>query len=190
MYDGYSATAGLSAHEIHTVRRILGIDPGSVVTGYGIIDSDGMRHQYCDCGCIRLPSTAFPERLRIIFESLQQIISTYQPQEVVIEQVFVSRNPASALKLGQARGAAICAAVTCGLPVAEYTPREVKLAVVGGGGADKAQVQHMVRVLLSLTRTPQPDAADALAMALCHSHTQRGRQRLEIQSGNRRGSSG
>lgn len=160
------------------MSRILGIDPGSRITGYGIIESHGSRHIHCDSGCIRLPSTNFPERLRLIFEALSEIIESYRPEEVAIEQVFVNRNPASALKLGQARGAAICAAVTCRLSVAEYSPREVKLAVVGSGAADKVQVQHMVRLLLGLEETPSPDAADALGVALCHSHTRAGLARL------------
>ncbi len=160
------------------MSRILGIDPGSRITGYGIIEAQGARHAHCDSGSIRLPSTAFPERLRLIFERLTEIIDRYRPQEVAIEQVFVNRNPGSALKLGQARGAAICAAVTAGLKVAEYSPREVKLAVVGGGGADKVQVQHMVKLLLGLDEIPAPDAADALGVALCHSHTRAGLIRL------------
>ncbi len=160
------------------MSRILGIDPGSRITGYGIIESKGAGHAHCDSGCIRLPSTGFPERLRLIFETLTDIIDTYRPEEVAIEQVFVNRNPGSALKLGQARGAAICAAVTSGLRVAEYSPREVKLAVVGGGGADKVQVQHMVKLLLGLDAMPSPDAADALGVALCHSHTRVGLMRI------------
>jgi crossover junction endodeoxyribonuclease RuvC len=160
--------------------RILGIDPGSRITGYGIIETQGSRHTHCINGCIRLPSTNFPERLRLIFEALSEIIEIHQPHEVAIEQVFVNRNPAAALKLGQARGAAICAAVTRRLSVAEYSPREVKLAVVGSGAADKVQVQHMVRVLLSLDTTPTPDAADALGIALCHSHTRAGLARLGV----------
>jgi crossover junction endodeoxyribonuclease RuvC len=163
--------------------RILGIDPGSVVTGYGLIDSDGIRHRYCDSGSIRLPATGFPERLRMIFESLGEIIDRWAPTEVAVEQVFVNRYPGSALKLGQARGAAICAVVTRHLPVAEYTPREVKLAVVGTGGADKAQVQHMVKVLLSLERAPSVDAADALGVALCHGNTRQGLRRMGLAAG-------
>ncbi len=159
--------------------RILGIDPGSQTTGYGVIDTQGSRNTHCDSGCIRLPVTDFPERLRLIFEALGEIIDRCQPDEVAVEQVFVNRNPAAALKLGQARGAAICAAVTRGLRVAEYTPREVKLAIVGGGAADKVQVQHMVKVLLRLDEIPPTDAADALGIALCHSHTRAGLARRQ-----------
>jgi crossover junction endodeoxyribonuclease RuvC len=169
------------------LARILGIDPGSQITGYGVIDGDGIRNRYLDCGSIRLPMAPFPERLRLIFEGIAEIIKTHRPDEVAIEQVFVSRNPNSALKLGQARGAAICAAVTRGLPVSEYTPREVKLAVVGGGGADKEQVQHMVCVLLGLNARPQSDAADALGIALCHSHTGHSLQRMGLAAGTRMG---
>jgi len=165
------------------LARILGIDPGSRITGYGVIDGDGIRNRYLDCGSIRLPALPFPERLRLIFDGIGEIIETHRPAEVAIEQVFVNRNPGSALKLGQARGAAICAAVTRGLPVAEYSPREVKLAVVGGGGADKEQVQHMVCVLLGLSDRPQSDAADALGIALCHSHTGHGLQRMGLAAG-------
>jgi len=158
--------------------RILGIDPGSLVTGYGVVDSDGNRHRYCASGSIRVPALDFPARLKVIFESLGEVLDHWSPTEVAVEQVFVNRNPGSALKLGQARGAAICAAVTRQLPVAEYTPRAVKLAVVGTGGADKQQVQHMVKVLLSLDVTPSFDAADALGVALCHGHTRLGLSRL------------
>lgn len=169
------------------MARILGIDPGSQITGYGVIDGDGIRNRYLDCGSIRLPAVPFPERLRLIFDAIGEIIETHRPSEVAIEQVFVNRNPGSALKLGQARGAAICAAVTRGLTVAEYSPREVKLAVVGGGAADKEQVQHMVCVLLDLNRRPQSDAADALGIALCHSHTGHSLQRMGLPAGARIG---
>lgn len=114
-----------------------------------------------------------PERLKTIFESLGQLIQTYNPDEMAIEQVFMAKNAGSALKLGQARGAAIVAAVSQGLPVAEYEARKVKQSVVGTGAADKHQVQHMVKALLGLSQTPQEDAADALAIALCHASTQR-----------------
>lgn len=141
------------------------------MTGFGVIDCQGSRTVYRDSGVIKLPSLSFPERLRIIFDGIAEAIDRNQPDEVAVEQVFVQRNPGSALKLGQARGAAICAAVVRDLPVAEYTPASVKQAIVGGGRADKVQVQHMVRVLLGLQTTPQADAADALAVALCHAHT-------------------
>jgi crossover junction endodeoxyribonuclease RuvC len=150
--------------------RILGIDPGSRITGYGVIDSDGVRSAVVESGCLRLDDGDFPDRLGRIFDGLRAVLERHGPREVAIEQVFVAHNAQSALKLGQARGAAICAAVTAGLPVFEYTPRAVKLAVVGNGGAEKAQVQHMVRHLLGLEGQLAADAADALAVALGHAH--------------------
>lgn len=153
------------------MTRILGIDPGSQITGYGIIETDGGRHTHIVSGCVRAKADTLPERLKIIFDAVRELVTEYHPQEMAVEQVFVNRNVDSALKLGQARGAAICGAVMDDIPVAEYTPREIKLAIVGRGGADKTQVQHMVTVLLNLSETPQADAADALAVALCHSHT-------------------
>ena len=161
-----------------TTRRILGIDPGSRITGIGIIDTDGRRNQHVFSTCLRLGDAFFPERLGTIFSELTRIIREYQPIEMAIESVFVSNNPASALKLGQARGAAICAGVVAGLPVAEYSPKEVKQATVGKGGADKAQVQHMVKLLLSLQGRLQVDTADALAVALCHAHASHLQHRL------------
>jgi len=161
-----------------TTRRILGIDPGSRITGIGIIDTDGRRNQHVFSTCLRLGDASFPARLGTIFSELTRIIREYQPLEMAIESVFVSNNPASALKLGQARGAAICAGVIAGLPVAEYSPKEVKQATVGKGGADKAQVQHMVKLLLSLQGRLQVDTADALAVALCHAHASHLQQRL------------
>ncbi len=158
--------------------RILGIDPGSRVTGYGVIDSDGRRSRYVADGCIRLGSVALAERLGLIYRGVLAVVDRYAPEAVAVEEVFVSRNPSSALKLGHARGAAICAGVSRSLPVAEYSARAVKLAVVGQGGAEKAQVQHMVCRLLGLSEAPAEDAADALAVALCHAHTQATRARL------------
>jgi crossover junction endodeoxyribonuclease RuvC len=149
---------------------ILGIDPGSRVTGYGIIDTDGKRNQYLACGCVRTKDVVLALRLQTIFQGIQEIINQFQPDECAIEKVFMHRNADSALKLGQARGAAICAAAISGLPVTEYTPTAIKLSVVGNGHAQKQQVQHMMRVLLGLTGTPSPDAADALAAAMCHAH--------------------
>jgi len=159
--------------------RILGIDPGSRFTGFGIIDALGDRAEAVHHGVIRTGAGAFMERLGIIFADLRDLIQEYQPAEVAVETVFVSHNPASALKLGQARGAAVCAAISMGLPVAEYSPRSVKQAIVGRGGADKVQVQHMVGVLLQLRETPAEDAADALAVALCHHHTQQTFNRMQ-----------
>jgi crossover junction endodeoxyribonuclease RuvC len=154
------------------MNRVLGIDPGSNITGYGLVESDGSRSRYIICGAIRTPSgKPMAERLKTIFESTKALITEYRPDEVAIEQVFMHRNADAALKLGQARGAAICAAATSDLVVNEYAPRAVKLAVVGHGGAAKEQVQHMVCALLNLTERPQVDAADALAIALCHIHT-------------------
>ncbi|RFA31355.1 crossover junction endodeoxyribonuclease RuvC [Alkalilimnicola ehrlichii] len=152
------------------MQRILGIDPGSRITGYGIIDVSSGTPRYVTSGTIRTEGKAFPERLKQIYEQLSELLHAYQPEQSAIEEVFVHRNPNSALKLGQARGAAICACVVAGLPVAEYTPREIKQAVVGGGGAGKDQVQYMVRALLRLNGNLQVDASDALAIALCHSH--------------------
>jgi len=159
--------------------RILGIDPGSRFTGYGVIDVEGDRARLVRQGVIRTGAGEFAERLGVIFEGLRDLIAECRPTEVAIENVFVSRNASSALKLGQARGAAICAAISQGLPVSEYSPRSVKQAIVGRGGADKVQVQHMVCVLLQLDQSPAEDAADALAVALCHQHTQQTAQRMQ-----------
>ena len=159
--------------------RLLGIDPGSRITGYGILDMDGPRSRYIASGCIQTDSDRpLPERLKTIFEGVAGVIRTYQPAEVAVEQVFMHRNPDSALKLGQARGAAICAVVVAGLPVSEYAPRAIKQAVVGGGAAEKSQVQRMVALLLNLPEPPQADAADALAVAICHGHTRQTLQRF------------
>ena len=151
--------------------RILGIDPGSRKTGYGLIDVERGRARYVASGVIRIPEGALPERLKLIFDAVSQIAGQYQPQQMAIESVFMAKSAGSALKLGQARGAAIVAATNAGLPVAEYEARKVKQAVVGTGAADKLQVQHMVKTLLALPAAPQEDAADALAVALCHMHT-------------------
>jgi crossover junction endodeoxyribonuclease RuvC len=152
------------------MERILGIDPGSRITGFGIIEIQRRQAVYIGSGCIRMQSKSMPSRLAEIYTGLNQIIEQYEPTVSAIEQVFMYRNAASALKLGQARGVAIVACVQGGLLVHEYAPTQIKLAVVGKGHADKTQVQHMVKVLLSLSNTPQADAADALAVALCHAH--------------------
>lgn len=152
------------------MRRILGIDPGSRVTGFGIIESNGIRSSYIASGCIRLEGEDFPARLGQIFREVTALLERYQPEEMAIEQVFVAKNASSALKLGQARGAAICACVVAGLPVAEYTPRAVKQSVVGTGRAEKEQVQHMVAQILKLQQKLASDEADALAIALSHGH--------------------
>ena len=159
--------------------RILGIDPGSRFTGYGIIDVRGDRATAVHFGVIKTGNGEFPERLGIIFRGIRDLVLEHRPTDVAVENVFVSKNASSALKLGQARGAAICAAICEELPVAEYSPRSVKQAIVGRGGADKVQVQHMVCVLLQLAETPQEDAADALAVALCHQHTQQSMNRMQ-----------
>lgn len=153
------------------MTRILGIDPGSRVTGFGVIDSDGRRSVHVAHGAIAVGAGELPERLGRIFARVLEVVETHQPAVLAIEDVFMARNAASALKLGQARGAAICAGVTRGLAVSEYSPREIKQAVVGTGAADKAQIQHMIRALLGLRGPVPADAADALAVALCHAHT-------------------
>jgi crossover junction endodeoxyribonuclease RuvC len=158
--------------------RVLGIDPGSRVTGYGIIDQDGPRLRYVASGCIRTGEGALAARLGMIFDGVNRIIDEYGPQEMAIERVFMNKNADSALKLGQARGAAICAGVTRAVPVDEYAAREIKQAVVGKGGATKEQVQHMIRVLLALGDRPPSDAADALAVAICHGHIRQTRDRM------------
>lgn len=149
------------------MTTIIGIDPGSRRTGYGVIRLEGNRHIYLTSGYLDLTSYPVCERLRHIFLGLQQIIQSYRPEEAAIEQIFMHENPNSALKLGQARGAAI---VALDMPVMEYSAREVKKSVVGHGAAGKEQVQFMVQRLLNLTGKLQPDAADALAVALCHAH--------------------
>jgi crossover junction endodeoxyribonuclease RuvC len=155
------------------VTRILGIDPGSQRTGIGIIDVDpaGRSRHVFHTALTLLADDGFAARLKRIFDGVGAIVAEYAPQEAAIERVFVSHNADSALKLGQARGAAICAVMHHGLAVAEYAAREVKQAVVGTGAGDKAQVQHMVGLLLQLPGRLQADAADALAIALAHAHT-------------------
>ncbi len=153
-----------------TPTRILGIDPGLRVTGFGVIDKVGQQLHYVASGCIKTPAGELPERLKGILTSLGEVIGQYHPDQAAVEKVFVNVNPQSTLLLGQARGAAICAAVLAGLPVGEYTALQVKQAVVGNGHAEKEQVQLMVQRLLKLSGTPSPDAADALACAICHAH--------------------
>jgi crossover junction endodeoxyribonuclease RuvC len=154
------------------MTRILGIDPGSRLTGFGIIDVEGRHSHYVACGCIRTGQGDFPSRIRAIADGISELLLQYSPEQMAIEQVFLNRNVDSALKLGQARGAAIAAVVIRDIPVFEYSATQIKQATVGRGHADKTQVQHMVRVLLNLPEAPQADAADALACALCHSHHQ------------------
>jgi crossover junction endodeoxyribonuclease RuvC len=151
--------------------RILGIDPGSRVTGYGIIDFHRNHARHVTSGCIHLRGNDLGERLRAIFDGITAIVEAEGPMALAVEQVFFHRNAAAALKLGQARGAALMAGVTRGLPLYEYSPNQVKQAVTGRGHAPKEQVQHMIRMLLGLRELPASDAADALAVAICHGHT-------------------
>ena len=150
--------------------KILGLDPGLRVTGYGVIEKIGATLTYITSGCIKSPDGELPDRLKNILNSVQEVIARYAPSEVAVEKVFVNVNPQSTLLLGQARGAAICAAVAQNLPVSEYTALQVKQAVVGNGHATKEQVQEMVKRLLKLSGYPSADAADALACAICHAH--------------------
>lgn len=152
-------------------HRILGIDPGSRNTGFGVIDTNGHQSRRVASGCVRVGTEPWPERLGLIFERVAAIVEEYRPHELAVEQLIFARDPTAALKIGQARGAILCAALRGGLTVHEYSPKSVKLAVVGTGGADKSQVQHMVRMLLTLDATPGEDEADALAIALCHAHS-------------------
>jgi crossover junction endodeoxyribonuclease RuvC len=153
--------------------RILGLDPGSQRTGYGILDCTAAGETHVANGCINVTGGALSVRLRRIFEAISALIQEHRPDEIAIERVFVHRNPDSALKLGQARGAALCAAVGLGAPAHEYAPRAIKLAVTGYGAADKRQVARMVATLLTLGALPGADAADALAVALCHAQGRR-----------------
>jgi crossover junction endodeoxyribonuclease RuvC len=154
--------------------RIFGIDPGSARTGYGCVDSDGSRHRLVACGALAsAPQASLPERLHRIHDGLGRLLAEYQPDFVAIENLFHARNVKSALVLGHARGVAVLAAVEAGLPIAEYTPTAVKLAVTGYGRAEKGQLQQMIMLLLALDTAPSPhDAADALAVAICHAHAQ------------------
>ncbi len=163
------------------MQRILGIDPGLRVTGFGVIETEEGKLRYVTSGVIKTASAkqspagepeteALPARLKVILDGLFEVIASYQPTQVAIEKVFVNVNPQSTLLLGQARGAAISAAVIRQLPVAEYTALQVKQSVVGNGHAQKEQVQEMVKRLLKLPATPSPDSADALACAICHAH--------------------
>lgn len=161
--------------------RIIGIDPGSQRTGIGVVDvaPDG-RARHAAHEVLAVGSGEFTARLKAIFDGVLALVARLAPDEVAIERVFVARNPDSALKLGQARGAALCAVLTRALPVHEYAPTEIKRAVVGGGRADKQQVQHMVRMLLGLDAEPPADAADALAVAIAHAHMRTSAARMGI----------
>lgn len=157
--------------------RILGLDPGSRRTGFGLIDSDRLGMRHLASGCISASENDLALRLKRIYAAVRDLIDEHQPDEIAIERAFVHRNPDSALKLGQARGAALCAAVSAGANAFEYAPRAVKLAVTGFGAAEKPQVAMMVTTLLALAERPLADAADALAVALCHAQ---GRRLLQI----------
>lgn len=178
MYEklGYAVTLAL-CNNINIIdflslnmTLIIGIDPGSRLTGYGIIEKDGQKLKFVDAGTIRTETKEMPERLKRIFAGIHRIVEFHGPTEAAVEQVFMAQNPDSALKLGQARGAAIAALVNSDLVVAEYTARQIKQSVVGYGAAEKEQVQMMVMKLLNLSIQPQSDAADALAAAICHAH--------------------
>lgn len=149
---------------------ILGIDPGSRITGFGVIRMQGRNIEYLASGCIRVKDGILSDKLNQIFDCISQVVQEYKPDEAAIEQVFMAKNADSALKLGQARGVAMVAMAQHALVVAEYSARQIKQAVVGTGAADKTQVQHMVTSLLGLTSSPQADAADGLAVAICHGH--------------------
>jgi crossover junction endodeoxyribonuclease RuvC len=154
--------------------RILGLDPGSRITGYGVVDAGGHGVRYVASGCIRVGNGAMAGRLLEIHRHVTELVDSFGPGEIAIERVFMHRNPDSALKLGQARGAALCGACHGGAPVFEYAPRAVKQTVTGTGGAEKAQVMHMIKALLSLQGRLSADAADALAIALCHAQHRSG----------------
>jgi crossover junction endodeoxyribonuclease RuvC len=162
-----------------TTVRVLGIDPGSQRTGFGVLDATGTRLTYVASGVIRTSQADFATRLCEIFRCMQTIVTQYQPHEIAIEKVFVNRNPDSALKLGQARGAAICGTVDAKADIYEYATRQIKQAVVGSGSAEKSQVQMMMRSILKLDGPVSADAADALAAAVCHAL--RGRVRASLQ---------
>lgn len=161
-------------------RRILGIDPGSRRTGFGVLDFSGDSPTYVASGTVSSIDGDFPDRLKQIFKAVSDIVAEYRPDVVAIESVFMHKNAGSALKLGHARSAALCATFGFEVEVFEYAPREIKQAIVGTGAASKEQVQHMVIALLSLDAAPAEDAADALAAALCHGHQHRVRARLDL----------
>lgn len=163
--------SGTSGTRSLPVTRILGIDPGLRVTGFGLIDQCGSKLNYVASGVIRVPDGELPMRLATIFTQIREVIASYQPQQCAIEKVFVNVNPHSTLLLGQARGSAICAMATLDLPVAEYTALQIKQSVVGYGKASKEQVQEMTMRLLQLPGKPSRDAADALACAMCHAQS-------------------
>ncbi len=153
--------------------RILGIDPGSITTGFGIINTNTRHYEYMASGCIKTGAGVFSVRLKTIYAAITELIGDFKPDGVAIEQVFIYKNVASAMKLGHARGAAMVAVANFNLSIAEYAPREIKQAIAGYGAASKGQVQHMVQILLKLDHVPSTDAADALAVAICHVNSMR-----------------
>ena len=165
------------------MTRILGIDPGSRTTGYGVIEIEKGGYRHIESGVLRIRGETLPERLHAIFEAVSDVLDRCRPDVFAIENVFMHRNADSALKLGQARGAAICTAVNRDLTVYEYTPAEIKQAVVGRGNAAKPQVQMMVRALLNLQTNPQADEADALACAICHGNRSQSLDRMGLSTG-------
>jgi len=167
--------------------KILGIDPGSINTGYGIIESEGNHNKHIKNGVIKVKAKTLAEKLKIINSEVTKIIKTFEPDEIAIEKVFMHRNADSALKLGQARGAAITACATKDIPLFEYSANQVKQACVGKGHATKEQVQHMIKILLCLEKNPLTDAADALAIALCHANSRESLLRMQGVSGMRYG---
>ena len=181
------STASRPATASKTVAtRILGLDPGLRITGFGVVDCVGSRLRYVASGCIKTGDGELPGRLKTLLDGVREVVATYQPDQSAVEIVFVNVNPKSTLLLGQARGAVICGAVSCDVPVAEYTALQVKQAVVGHGKAHKVQVQEMVRRLLSLPGLPGPDAADALACAICHANGGQGLGKMGTRNGRRR----
>ena len=173
-FDPGAPRAGEPAAALSKGRcRILGLDPGSLRTGWGIIDCDGPVQRYVAAGTVKTSSDALAPRLRLIYDTLAGLVAQHQPDEIAIERVFLARNPDSALKLGQARGVAMCAATQGAAPVFEYAPRAVKIALVGTGAAEKLQVAHMVLTILTIDERLGLDASDALAVALCHAQTRR-----------------
>lgn len=158
--------------------RILGIDPGTQLTGFGVIETSKNSILYIASGCIKTKKETMSEKLVTIFEGIEQITKEFSPTYIAVEQAFAHKNYATTIKLGQARGVAIAAACKNNLPLAEYTPRQIKKSVVGYGNADKFQVQHMIKLLLNLNKMPQSDAADALAVAICHYNCHLGIQKI------------
>jgi len=167
---------------IETIR-ILGIDPGSRITGFGVVDVTGTSVKQVEFGCLKIQGDDVGDRLRQIHDGVRDIVERFKPVEIAAEKVFVHRNPASAIKLGQARGAALVAGVCAGLTLHEYSPNEIKQAITGRGHAQKQQIQHMVKLLLGLAKEPPSDAADALAVAICHAHVRETRIRLARAAG-------